>query len=399
MSTPAWLVAVAAASGLVACGSQTLQDDGGDARTPPSQTRSVPPGRVEVIGSLNGDFNPAEIYRREAPGVVTVISEFGPGGSPLGLDQEGGRGLGSGFVLNGKGEIATNAHVVSNGQGARMRPARAVYVQFADGNQVSARIVGTDPNSDVGLLKVDPAGLTLRPLPLGSGRRLVVGEPVAAIGSPFGEPQSLSVGVISALNRTIESLTDFQISDAIQTDAAVNRGNSGGPLVDAQGRVLGINSQIQSTGGGGEGVGFAVPVNVVKRSLDELRRNGRVSYAYIGVSSAAVYPQLARRFDLPAERGAWLQGVQAGSPAARAGLRAGTRTVRFQARPYRAGGDVITRLDGKAIREESDLSRAIARRRAGETVEIEYYRDGRRRTARLALAERPLAVTRPSPSP
>jgi S1-C subfamily serine protease len=352
-----------------------------------------------VVGSLDGDFNPAEIYRREAPGVVTVISEFGPGSTPLGLDQEGGRGLGSGFVLNGNGEIATNAHVVSNGQGARLRPARAVYVQFADGNQVSARIVGTDPNSDVGLLKVNPAGLTLRPLPLGSSQRLVVGAPVAAIGSPFGEPQSLSVGVISALNRTIESLTDFQISDAIQTDAAVNRGNSGGPLVDAQGRVLGINSQIQSTGGGGEGVGFAVPVDVVKRSLDELRRNGRVSYAYIGVSSAAVYPQLARRFDLPVQRGALLQSIQAGSPAARAGLRAGTRTVRFQARPYRAGGDVITRLDGKVIREESDLSRAIARRRAGETVEIEYYRDGDRRSARLRLAERPLAVTRPTPTP
>ena len=153
MSTRAWLVAVAAASGLAACGSQSLQDDGGTAAQAPSQTRSVPPGRVEVIGSLNGDFNPAEIYRREAPGVVTVISEFGPGSTPLGLDQEGGRGLGSGFVLNGSGEIATNAHVVSNGQGARLRPARAVYVQFADGNQVSARIVGTDPNSDVGLLR------------------------------------------------------------------------------------------------------------------------------------------------------------------------------------------------------------------------------------------------------
>ena len=222
---------------------------------------------------------------------------------------------------------------------------------------------------------------------------------MAAIGSPFGEPQSLSVGVISALNRTIESLTDFQISDAIQTDAAVNRGNSGGPLVDAQGRVLGINSQIQSTGGGGEGVGFAVPVDVVRRSLDELRRNGRVSYAYIGVSSAAVYPQLARRLELPVQRGALLQSIQAGSPAARAGLRAGTRNLRFQARPYRAGGDVITRVDGKVIREESDLSRAIARRRAGDTVEIEYYRDGDRRSARLELAERPLAVTRPSLSP
>ena len=149
-----------------------------------------------------------------------------------------------------------------------------MFVQFADHNQVPATILGADPFSDVALIRVDPAGLTLRPLPLGSNASIAVGSPVAAIGSPFGEQESLSVGVVSGLDRTIDSLTNFQISGAIQTDAAINRGNSGGPLVNARGEVVGINSQIQSTSGGGEGVGFAVPINLVKRSVDQLRTGG-----------------------------------------------------------------------------------------------------------------------------
>ncbi len=382
------LAATAAAAVLAAgCGAGS-QGTGTQAATPaPTATQPPPPSRVETVKGLGGGgFDPTEIYRREAPGVVTVISVFG--------DQ---RGLGSGFVLNGNGEVATNAHVVTNGGGGAagggpLRRAQAVYVKFADANEVSARIVGTDPNSDVALLRIDPAGLTLRPLPLGSSARLAVGSPVAAIGSPFGEPQSLSVGVISATDRTIDSLTDFQISDAIQTDAAVNHGNSGGPLVDGDGRVLGINSQISSSSGGGEGVGFAVPVDTVKRSLDQLRADGRVAYAYIGVSSVALYPQLARRFGLPVGRGAYVQTVNPGSPAARAGLRGGTRTARFQSQPFRIGGDIITRVDATAIREESDLSRAIARRRPGETVSLEAWRGGARRTVRLTLGQRPASV-------
>lgn len=393
---PGPLCALAAV--LVLGGCATDQRSQAPAQPPPTQTRSVPAGRVEVVGGLpGGRFDPTRIYRQVGPGVVTVISEFGQGDLPTGPGDQGARGLGSGFVLTGGGEVATNAHVVSNGDGGNLRPARAVYVQFADGNQVSARVVGTDPNSDVALLRIDPRGLTLRPLPLGSSARLAVGTPVAAVGSPFGEPQSLSVGVISGVNRTIQSLTDFQISDAIQTDAAVNRGNSGGPLVDGRGRVLGINSQIESTGGGGEGVGFAVPVDTVKRSLDQLRRRGKASYAYIGISSTELYPQLARRLDIPVDRGAFVQEVTPRSPAARAGIRGGSGSVRFQARSFRTGGDVITRAGGRPIREESDLSRAIEARRAGETVEIELYRGGQRRTIRVTLAERPLDLQRRRP--
>ena len=164
---------------------------------------------------------------------------------------------------------------MTTGQGDGLKRAKEVYVQFADGNQVDATIVGVDPDSDVALLRIDPAGLTLRPLPLGSSGALKVGAPVVAIGSPYGEPQSLSVGVISGLDRSIDSLTGFSIDGAIQTDAAINRGNSGGPLVDARGRVLGINSQIRSTGGGGEGVGFAVPVDTVRRALTRCAATAR----------------------------------------------------------------------------------------------------------------------------
>jgi S1-C subfamily serine protease len=332
-------------------------------------------------------FDPQEIYRRESPGVVTVISIGLPG-------EPGAGGLGSGFVVSGDGEIATNAHVVTSGTGRSIRAAREVFVRFKDRNQVPARIVGFDPFSDVALLRVKPPGLTLRPLPLGSSRDLVVGSPVAAIGSPFGEEQSLSTGVISATDRSIRSLTGFDTAGAIQTDAAINHGNSGGPLLDAAGRVLGINSQIRSDTGEGSGVGFAVPVDVVRRSLDQLRRDGRVRYAYLGVSTAAVYPQLARALGLHTDEGAWVQDVTSGGPAARAGVRGGSGERRFQGRDYATGGDVITRVGGQPVHVQSDLSRALLHKRPGDVVRLEVVRDGARRTIAVTLGERPLDVQR-----
>ncbi len=237
---------------------------------------------------------------------------------------------------------------MTSGEGAAIRKAEQVYVRFQDGNQVSADVVGFDPFTDVALLKISPRGLTLRPLPLGSAGDLEVGSPVAAIGSPFGEEQSLSVGVISALDRSIQSLTGFDTTGAIQTDAAINHGNSGGPLLDARGRVLGINAQIQTSTGEGSGVGFAVSVDTVKRSLRQLRSEGEVRYAYMGVSTSPLYPQLADHFDLPVKAGTWVQEVTPGGPAERAGLRGGEREERFQDRLYRDGGDVIVSLDGRA---------------------------------------------------
>jgi S1-C subfamily serine protease len=293
-------------------------------------------------------------------------------------------------VISGQGEIATNAHVVTLGEGRNSSRADEVYVQFPDGNEVAAKIVGTDPDFDVALLRVQrEAGVKLHPLPLGSSARAVVGQPVAAIGSPFGERQSLSVGVISAVERTIESLTRFQISDALQTDAAINTGNSGGPLLDAGGRVLGINSQIRTAGGGSEGVGFAIPVDSVKRSLRQLRAGGKAQYAYLGVSTVALYPQLARKLGLGVTQGALVQEAVRGGPAARAGIRAGTRRLRFQAEGFRGGGDVIVRLGAHPIREESDLADSLAGYRPGEQVDVEVVRGDQRRTVKVRLGQRP----------
>ena len=355
--------------------------------------------RVEVLSPprAGSAFNAAAIYRREAPGVVTVTSIFRGGGGALfgGGAQEG---VGSGFVVSGDGGIVTNAHVVTNGTGPAIHKADQVYVDFADGNEVPARIVGFDPNADVALLHIKPAGLTLRPLPLGSSANLVVGAPVAAIGSPFDEPQSLSVGVISATDRSIDSLTGFQISGAIQTDAAINHGNSGGPLVDAQGRVLGINSQIDSSSGGGEGVGFAVPIDTIKRSLAQLRSNGMVRYAYLGVSTVPVFPQLAAKYGLPVARGAYVQTVRSGGPAAAAGIKAGTHTVTFQARQYRIGGDIITAVAGHPLHRDTDLALQIGRFNPGQNVAITLWRGGQRKTVQVKLGNRP-TNTRPTGLP
>jgi S1-C subfamily serine protease len=380
-SLPAALLAALAVAG---CG-------GGGDDDAPTRTETT---RVEVLQDAptprgGTRFDPAGIYRRESPGVVTIVS-----GGLQGGGGGGGGGLGSGFIISAEGEVATNAHVVTSGEGAAIRKAQEVYVRFQDGNQVSAEIVGFDPFSDVALLKIDPDGLTLRPLPLGSARDLVVGSPVAAIGSPFGEEQSLSIGVISALDRSIQSLTGFDTTGAIQTDAAINQGNSGGPLLDARGRVLGINAQIQTTTGEGSGVGFAVSVDTVKRSLDQLRRNGEARYAYLGVSTTPVYPQLADHFDLPVDEGAWLQQVTPSGPADDAGLRGGERQERFQDRTYQVGGDVIVSVAGTRLRDDSDLSEVISRLRPGQRVRVEIIRDGDRRTLEVRLGERPLDAPR-----
>ena len=383
MSRVALLLVAALAAAGAGCGF------GGGDDEPASQNRTTT--RVEVIRGLDkGDgFNPQAIYKEEAPGVVTVVSLFGS--ESLSDLQDSSSGVGSGFVLSGDGEIVTNAHVVTTGEVPNLRAARQVFVEFADGNQVEADVLGYDPDADIALLKVDPEGLTLRPLPLGESGGVEVGMPVAAIGSPFSERQSLSVGVVSAVDRTITGLTAFQISGAIQTDAAINPGNSGGPLVDPDGKVIGINQQIRTNSGGGEGVGFAVPVDVARRSLEELRKKGTVSYAFLGVETVPIYPQLRERFDLPVEKGAWLQDVTEDGPADAAGLRGGgDAETTFQVRSYRPGGDVITAIDGRPVEDPDDLATLVALHDPGSTVTIEAWRDGERRDVRVKLGERPL---------
>jgi S1-C subfamily serine protease len=374
--TAALLLAVL---GLAVAGCDSGDDEGAAA------PRSVTTTRVQVVEGVGrkGGFDPAQIYRRLSPGVVTILSLFEGRTS---IDGGGEGGQGSGFVLDGDGYIATNAHVVTGESGGR---AEKVFIEFSDGNRVQAQIVGVDPNADVALLKVDPSGLSLTPLRLGVSRSIVVGQPVAAIGSPFGERQSLSIGVISAIDRNIESLTKFQIGDAIQTDAAINPGNSGGPLLDAHGRVLGINAQIKSQSGGGEGVGFAIPVDAVSRSLRELRDNGKVGYGYLGVSTLSLWPQLADRLDLDVPDGALIQDIENDSPAEKADLREGEEEIEFQAQTIQTGGDVIVAVDGHRLSRSDDLADEISAMSAGDEVELEVVRDGQHKTVRVRLGERP----------
>jgi len=334
-------------------------------------------------------FRPAQIYRARSTGVVTVIAYFdGAAGASA--------GQGSGFVVSRSGVILTNSHVVTTaGQGpvgAAVKPASPVYVEFSDGDRVTARVVGFDLYDDVAVLKVPAGSHALHPVPLGRSSRVVVGQPVAAIGSPFGNTDSLSVGVVSAIRRSIPSLTTrYNLVDAIQTDAPINHGNSGGPLFDAAGRVIGINAQIGSSGStsGFEGVGFAVPIDSVKRSMAQLLRTGKVSYAYLGIKTEDLTPAIAKKFGYDAEQGALVDTVEPGAAAARAGLEPGNRDVSYQGLDIRVGGDAIVAIDGIPVTHAEDVVRIVSETLVpGETARFTVVRGSRRRVVQVTLGAR-----------
>ena len=339
---------------------------------------------------LGNGFDPARIYASRSEGVVTIYSYF----------ANGQRSQGSGFVVSNEGHVLTNSHVVTSaaGEGSTARGAERVYVVFHDGDRIQGSIVGWDLFNDTGLVKVDPDDHAVTPVPLGDSSRVVVGEPVAAIGSPFGQESSLAVGVVSATQRSIESLTSaYDVSDAIQTDAPLNHGNSGGPLLDARGRVIGINAQIRSDSGNAEGVGFAIPINSARRSMEQLIATGRVAYAYVGVTTRDVTPALARRYGLEAERGALIQTVVEDAPAERAGLRGSSREQVFNGVPIALGGDLIVGFAGRKVERAADIARIVTDTLLpGETVQVRVLRGGKGapQTVRLRLIERPLDPTR-----
>lgn len=336
---------------------------------------------------LGNDFAPSTIYRARSRGVVTIIALFGD-------PTSGGASQGSGFVVSPKGYILTNSHVITTaGEGSSAESAEAagtVYVEFSDGDRVKAKIVGWDIFDDVGLLKVDPGDHVVYPVPLGDSSRVVVGEPVAAIGSPFGQETSLSVGVVAATERSIDSLTsEYNLVDAIQTDAPINRGNSGGPLFDARGRAIGINAQIRSESGNAEGVGFAVPINSARRSMSQLIATGEVSYAYVGITTQTVTPSIAEHFGYAADRGAAVQGVSQGTPAADAGFRPGGTEQVFEDITIRPGGDLIVAIDGKLVDSADDVVRAVTAKLPGQKLTFTVLRAKERRTITVSLGTRP----------
>jgi S1-C subfamily serine protease len=251
--------------------------------------------------------------------------------------------------------------------------------------------VGWDLFDDVAVLRVDPKAHALEPVPLGDSSRVVVGEPVAAMGSPFGNENSLAVGIVSATQRSINSITsDYTVTDAIQTDAPITHGNSGGPLFDARGRVIGINAQIRSESGQAEGVGFAIPINAAKRSFEQLVQNGRVAYAYVGVNAEDLTPSIARKFDLPVERGALVACVVDGSPGDKAGLRGGRERKELNGVQLRLGGDVVVRIGNTGVESADDFVRVVSEGLVpGQVVRFTVVRGEDRRVVSVRLGERP----------
>ena len=348
-----------------------------------AQPAAVSPSAKPLAG--NG-FNPRRIYSSRSAGVVTIFSQYGTDPADATAVQ------GSGFVVSPKGYILTNSHVITNaGESTSVHGADRVYVEFQDRDRAPAKIIGWDVFDDVGLVKVEPADHSLKPVPLGDSAAVSVGEPVAAIGSPFGNEDSLGVGVVSATHRSIDSLTsNYALVDAIQTDAPINHGNSGGPLFDARGRVIGINAQIRSSSGGAEGVGFAVPINAAKRSMEQLVATGSVSYAFVGVTTEDLTPALARHFGYSVEHGAVIASVQPDSPAGDAHLKGGNRDESYLGVDFKAGGDVIVAMAGHPVRSSEDVVRIVTDALApGQQVRLTIIRDGKRIQVPVHLSERP----------
>jgi 2-alkenal reductase len=356
-----------------------------DAAQPVATPRTaLSPSTKPLVG--NG-FDPSRIYASRASGVVTIYAIYG---SDALSAQEA---QGSGFVVSKQGYILTNSHVVTNAgeSGGTVKAADKLFVEFQDGDRVPAKVVGWDIYDDVGLIKVDPAAHALTPVPLGNSAAVKVGQPAAAIGSPFGNVNSLSVGVVSATERSIDSLTSqYSLVDAIQTDAPINHGNSGGPLFDARGRVIGINAQIRSDSGNAEGVGFAVPIDSARRSMNQLIANGRVSYAYVGIETEDLIPTVAKRLGYSVSHGAVVTNVHSGTPGAQAGLHAGTQKHELLGTAFTQGGDVIVAIAGHDVGSAEDVVRIVTEQLSpGQAVPISYIRDGVRHQATIKLAERP----------
>jgi 2-alkenal reductase len=345
---------------------------------------AVSPSARPLVGN---SFDPSRIYSTRSPGVVTIYAIYG--GDSLSAQEA----QGSGFVVSPKGYILTNSHVITNAGGGNgnVSAADKLFVEFQDRDRVAAKVVGWDIYDDVGLIKVNPAEHRLDPVPLGDSAQVKVGQPVAAIGSPFGNVNSLSVGVVSATERSIDSLTSqYSLVNAIQTDAAINHGNSGGPLFDARGRVIGINAQIRSDSGNAEGVGFAVPIDSAKRSMTQLIAAGRISYAYVGIKTEDLIPTIARRLHYPVSHGAVVTEVNPGTPGAEAGLRAGTDQQRLLGAPFISGGDVIVAIDGHPVGSAEDVVRVVTEELSpGQSVPVTFFRAGRRHQVTIKLAERP----------
>ena len=326
-----------------------------------------------------------DIYQRDAQGVAFISSQIvQQTQSVFGFPQrQQSTATGSGFLIDDDGHILTNAHVVEG--------AKRVDVQLGDGATQQAQIVGTDPSTDIALLKVDNTE-GVNPLPLGDSTKVQVGDPVVAIGNPFGLDRTVTTGIVSALQRQIQAPNGFSISDVVQTDAAINPGNSGGPLIDGAGQVIGINSQIESQSGGNEGVGFAVPIKTAADVVSQLENGGQVQRAYLGISGGDITPSIAEALNLPVQQGVLVEQVLNGGPADDAGIKGATGQATIGGQTVPIGGDIITKVDGKQITGMDDVISAVNENKPGDDLTLTVWRDGQQRDVTVKLGDRPAHV-------
>jgi S1-C subfamily serine protease len=328
-----------------------------------------------------------QIYNADAPGTVYVTAQQQAQSSPFNPfgQSQGGTATGSGFVIDNDGHILTNNHVVAGSDNVTVR------VGGPDGQTFDAKVVGQDPSTDVAVLQVNSGSEQLQPLQLGSSKDVKVGDPVVAIGNPFGLDRTATAGIVSAVQRQISSPNGFTIENAIQTDAPINPGNSGGPLLDSEGRVIGINSQIESGGQsqGNVGIGFAVPIDTAQEIAQQLIANGSVQHAFVGIAGADLTPEIADVLNLDANSGALVQSVVPGSPADKAGITAGDAQVTVGGQQIRAGGDVITAVDGNPVSGMDDVIAAVDAKKPGDSMQLTLLRGGNTRTVTINLTERP----------
>jgi S1-C subfamily serine protease len=379
---------VVAVAGLIAIAAGVV-DSGGGSTTTIAAPLTAPVDAKSEDGSTNV-VN--QIYKADGDGVAFIESQiesqapegfegFNPFGEP---EAEGGIATGSGFVIDHEGHVITNNHVIEG--------ASKVSVKLGDSEtSYDAEVVGTDPGTDIALLKVDAPDKAFHPLRLGRSSEMEVGDPVVAIGNPFGLDRTVTSGIVSAVQRDIQAPNGFSISHVIQTDAAINPGNSGGPLINAAGEVIGINAQI-ATGGGGNGnvgIGFAIPIDTLRSNLEQLKETGEVEHAFIGISGGTVTPELAKALNLPVDEGVIVQSVVPDGPADEAGLEAGGTSATINGEQVRLGGDIITEVDGEKVKSMDQMIELIQGSKPGDKLELKFLHDGDEKTVDVTLGTQP----------
>lgn len=346
------------------------------------------PGSVQAVpANLPADERPitldateqenVQIYKQSSPAIANIVTRAVQ--YDFFMDAVPVEGAGSGFVIDTDGHILTNYHVV---QGAE-----TIEVTLGDQSRYKAKYIGADTRNDIALIQIDPKGRKITALPLGDSRNLLVGQRVLAIGNPFGFQSTLTTGVVSSLGRTVQTGENTFIDEAIQTDAAINRGNSGGPLLNTRGEVIGINSAIYAPTGTTAGIGFAIPINTARRAAEDLISTGHVRRASLGAEGRAIWPNLADALHLGVQQGILIERVVPGGPAAQAGIRGGTRSVLAGLQELRVGGDVLVAVNGKEITSQMDLNLLLNRAWPGDTMTLTIYRDGKKMDVPVKLGD------------